>query len=59
VHEAEIAEATEQGGRTTVSATADGHVLVGYTSLWPAGATTHAVKLHCPGALVLCGGALE
>ena len=59
VHEAEIAETTEAGGRTTISATADGHVLVGYTSLWPAAATTHAVKLHCPGALVLCGGAVE
>jgi hypothetical protein len=59
VHEAELGETTEAGGRTTLAATVDGHLLVGWTSEWPAGAATHALKLDCPGALVLCGGALE
>ncbi len=59
VHEAELGETTEAGGRTTLAATVDGHLLVGWTSDWPAGPATHALALDCPGALVLCGGALE
>jgi hypothetical protein len=59
VYEAELAETTEAGGRTTVAATPDGYVLVGWSSAWPSGAVTHAVKLHCPGALELCGGQLD
>jgi hypothetical protein len=59
VHEAELGTTTETGGRTTVSATSDGHLLVGWTSAQPSSATTHALKLYCPGALILCGGALK
>ena len=59
VHEAEIAETTESGGRTTLAATRDGHLLVGWSSAWPAGPATHALKLHCPGALILCGGHVD
>jgi hypothetical protein len=59
VHEAELGETTETGGPTALAATADGHLLVGWTSEWPSGPATHALKLDCPGALVLCGGPLE
>jgi hypothetical protein len=59
VHRAELAESTEGGGRTSVSATTDGHVLVGWTTELPSGATTQALALYCPGALVLCGGAMN
>jgi hypothetical protein len=56
VHQAELSDTTEGGGRTTVAATADGHLLVGWTTELPSGASTNALKLYCPGALVLCGG---
>jgi hypothetical protein len=57
VHETQLAETSEDGGRASVSASADGHLLVGWTTTHPSGgATTHAVQLDCPGALVLCGG---
>jgi hypothetical protein len=59
VHEAELGETTEQGGRTAIAATTDGHLLVGWISDWPSGRSTHALALHCPGALVLCGGELK
>jgi hypothetical protein len=59
VHEAELGETTEAGGPTALAATDDGHLLVGWTSAWPSGPATHALKLDCPGALVLCGGPLE
>ncbi|MFI5308509.1 MAG: hypothetical protein ACHQ53_14215 [Polyangiales bacterium] len=56
VYQAELSQTSETGGRTDLAATADGHLLVGWTEQLPAGATTHALKLYCPGALVLCGG---
>lgn len=59
VHEAELAETTEAPGPTALAATADGHLLVSWASEWPSGPATHALALHCPGALVLCGGELH
>lgn len=57
VYEDQLATTSEDGGRASVSASADGHLLVGWTTTHPSGAaTTHAVQLDCPGALVLCGG---
>ncbi|HMI90301.1 MAG TPA: hypothetical protein VK509_03005 [Polyangiales bacterium] len=57
VYESQLAETSEDGGRASVSASVDGHLLVGWTTKHPSGgATTHAVQLACPGALVLCGG---
>jgi hypothetical protein len=57
VYETQLAETSEDGGRASVSASTDGHLLVGWTTTHPSGgATTHAVQLDCPGALVLCGG---
>jgi hypothetical protein len=57
VHETQLAETSEDGGRISVSASVDGHLLVGWTTTHPSGgATTNAVQLDCPGALVLCGG---
>ena len=60
VYETELAPTSEDGGRATVAASGDGHLLVGWSTLHPSGgATTHAVQLDCPGALVLCGGDLS
>jgi hypothetical protein len=56
VYDAELAATSETGGRTTLTATEDGHLLVGWTNQTVPTPTTHAYKLYCPGALVLCGG---
>jgi len=57
VHETELAQTSETGGPTSVGASEDGHVLVGWATTSPSGtATIHAVQLDCPGALLLCGG---
>ena len=57
VYQADLGLTSEAGGRTSVSATADGHVLVTWTSAAPSSASVHGVQMNCPGALVLCGGA--
>jgi len=60
VHEAELSETTETGGQISVSATPDGHVVVGWTNVLPSSsATGGATRLYCPGALLLCGGHVE
>jgi hypothetical protein len=59
VYHAELSPTAEAGGRTALAATADGHLLVGWNEQLPSGAATHALKLYCPGALVLCGGKLN
>jgi hypothetical protein len=59
VHHAELAETTETGAPTAIAATADGHLLVGWSSQPASGAATHALALYCPGALVLCGGEVK
>ncbi len=59
VHDADLGATTEQGGRTSVAATEDGHVLVSWTTVLPSGAASRALKLYCPGALVLCGGQVQ
>ncbi len=59
VHEAELGETSEDGGRTSITATAGAELLVGWTTRWPSGPRTHALQLDCPGALVLCGGSVE
>ena len=57
VYETELAPSSEDGGRATVAASLDGHLLVGWSTKHPSGsATINAVQLDCPGALVLCGG---
>lgn len=59
VHDAELAETTENGGRTSISATADSELMVAWTTEWPAGPQTHTLALDCPGALRLCGGSIK
>jgi len=59
VYHAELAPTAEAGGRTALAATADGHLLVGWNEQLPSGSATHALKLYCPGALVLCGGKIN
>ena len=59
VYEAELATTSEQGGRTTIAATADGHLLVGWTDAADSTPATRGLQLYCPGALRLCGGKLE
>lgn len=59
VYVAELGDTSEHGGRTALSATADGHLLVAHTYAGPSSATTRALALYCPGALVLCGGKSE
>jgi hypothetical protein len=59
VYEAELAPASENGGRTTLATTTDGHLLVGWTHLLVSTPVTRAIQLYCPGALELCGGAVE
>jgi hypothetical protein len=61
VHVADLGETSEAGGRTTLSATADGHLLVGHTHVGPSAssASTRALAMYCPGALKLCGGKTE
>jgi hypothetical protein len=57
VYEDELSPTSESGGRTSVSASSDGHLVVGWSATEDNGsATMHAVQLDCPGALVLCGG---
>jgi len=58
VHEAELSETSTTGGPTSLRATGDGHLLVGWATDHPSGSITHAIALDCPGALVLCGGAV-
>jgi hypothetical protein len=59
VYVADLGETSEEGGATALSATADGHLLVAHTYVGPSSATTRALALYCPGALVLCGGKAE
>jgi hypothetical protein len=59
VYVADLGDTSEQGGRTALSATTDGHLLVAHTYAGPSSATTRALSLYCPGALVLCGGESE
>lgn len=60
VYEDELAETSENGGRTSVSASEDGHLVVGWSSAEADGATrTHGIQLDCPGALKLCGGGIS
>lgn len=57
VHDALLAETSEDGGPTSVAATPDGHLLVTWRTVAPSGRVDQTVqRLYCPGALVLCGG---
>jgi hypothetical protein len=60
VYEDELAASSENGGPTSVSASIDGHLVVGWNSTGANGsATMHAIQLDCPGALKLCGGGID
>jgi hypothetical protein len=59
VHRADLAETTEAAGEVRVGASADGRLLVAWTSARGSSAMAHALELDCPGALQLCGGAIE
>lgn len=59
VYRGTVGDTSERGGPTVVAATQDGHVLTAWSTVARDGtATTHAAKLYCPGALILCGGTL-
>jgi hypothetical protein len=59
VHDAELAETTEEAGTTSVSSTADGKLLVSWISVDGLTPVARAIQLDCPGALQLCGGKVD
>lgn len=59
VYEVKLADSSELGGPVSVNSTSDGHILVTWTSSNGFEAERTAVKMNCPGALLLCGGELE
>lgn len=59
VYEVKLADSSELGGPVSVNTTSDGYVLVTWTSSNGFEAQRTAVKMNCPGALLLCGGELE
>lgn len=59
VHDALLADTTDELGPTRVSSTPDGKLLVAWVSVEGASAVTRAIQLDCPGALSLCGGRVD
>lgn len=59
VHDALLAKTTAEGGPVSIGTTPDGHILLSWTESNDFATSRSAFKLHCPGALLLCGGEIE
>lgn len=61
VYDAELAklDPTAEAGASSVAAADGPGLVVSWTEPGADGATLHALRLRCPGALVLCGGTVD